>query len=510
MAFNVDHLLNTNSIPSQEQRNNLQKFILQLDETILNTDEDISGINEQILAMQAKILVLQTRRTQLSQQRRCYSSLLSPVRCLPIEIFGKIFVYATHDCPKHVLNLSAVCQLWRDAALRTPMLWSTLELGHHTTRRKMMNHINSWIERARSYPLSLVVRKQDDCLDPVHSVLSLTTKHQWKSITLDSGDKSILSILQDLEFSNLESFSLAAHFYSELSLPDALRNAPKLKTLSLYIIYPVVRYDTLPFPWRQLTSLTIRLWNQINPSVGVDILQACVNLEEFIIDGDCDGLGSNDSESITLNNLRKLHTHCMGNMFLLSLKTPSIQDFALKARGLKFLSYTNGVHDYIKKNGSTLLKLSNARSHSRLLESIPNLRSLVELKLYDNDYNTDGSIKTYEILRSLVIKPEMDPSTIPLPRLEALEIICQATEENQRMFMKVIDSRWWSDEEENARQKQEQRSLSRIKRSVLMNVRTELNMFCRDDVDILRAQGMSIEYLTPFDGMDKDDSYTSL
>jgi hypothetical protein len=107
----------------------------------------------------------------------------------------------------------------------------------------------------------------------------------------------------------------------------------------------------------------------------------------------------------------------------------------------------------------------------------------------------------HKILRSLVVNPEMDPSTIPLPRLEALEIICHATEKNQRMFMKVIESRWWSDEEENARQKQGQRLLSRIKRSAFMNVRVELNMFCRDDVDILRAKGMSIEYLAPFDGM---------
>ena len=73
------------------------------------------------------------------------------------------------------------------------------------------------------------------------------------------------------------------------------------------------------------------------------------------------------------------------------------------------------------------------------------------------------------------------------------------------MFMKVIDCRWWSDEEENARQKQGQRSLSRIKRSVLLHVHTEMNMFCRDDVDILRAQGLIIEYLAPFDGMDNDD-----
>jgi hypothetical protein len=84
----------------------------------------------------------------------------------------------------------------------------------------------------------------------------------------------------------------------------------------------------------------------------------------------------------------------------------------------------------------------------------------------------------YEILSSFVVKPEMDPSTIPLPRLESLEVICSATEMNERMFMKVIHSRWWSDEEEDVRQKQGQRSLSRIKRSesVLLDVHTEFNM----------------------------------
>jgi hypothetical protein len=185
-------MLNTNSTP-------------QLDEAIMNIDEDISGIDEQILA-------LQTRRTGLVQQRKRYSNLLSPVCCLPVEIFGEIFVYATRDLPRHVLNISAVCQFWRDLALSTPMLWSTLKLGHHRTRRNMDNHINSWIERAHSYPLSLVVRTRSGFLDPVYSVLSnsLISKHQLKSITLD-GIKSATLILKELESSNLEmleSFSI--------------------------------------------------------------------------------------------------------------------------------------------------------------------------------------------------------------------------------------------------------------------------------------------------------------
>ena len=139
----------------------------------------------------------------------------------------------------------------------------------------------------------------------------------------------------------------------------------------------------------------------------MDILRACVNLEEFIMDSyHDDGDGSNDS--ITLNYLRKLHTQGIGERLLLSLNTPSIQDLAMKESWQKYFR-DKAFYEYIKKIGSTLLKLSIAPSHSRFVESIPYLRSLVELKLYDNNYDDDGSIKRYEILSSLVVDPGNGP-----------------------------------------------------------------------------------------------------
>ena len=189
----------------------------------------------------------------------------------------------------------------------------------------MNNYIDSWVERAHSYPLSLVIsyRRQHGFLNPVYSVRvqTLITEHQFILITLDSDDTSISSILEDLERSNfemLESFSLATRFYSKSSPPDALRYASKLRTLSLCAIYPIT-FNALPIPWRQLTSLTIAFWEYIkcNPDVSVDILRACVNLEEFIINGNCDGMETNASDLITLNHLRKLHTYCRYSMFLL-------------------------------------------------------------------------------------------------------------------------------------------------------------------------------------------------
>ena len=348
MAFNVDHLLNTNSTPSEEQRKSLQNVILQLNEAILNNDKAISRIKHKTRGRQAKVLVLQTKRTELIQQRRCYSSLLSPVRCLPFENFGKIFAYAICDRPRHVLNLSAVCQLWRYAALGTPILWSTIELGHHRTIRNLDNYIDSWIERAHSYPLTLVIKKQDGFLDPVYGVRTFIAKHQWKSITLDSDDTSILSIVKELEFSNLEvleSFSLSLRLYFGLSsnFPDALRYAPKLKALNLSLHHDVT-FDTLPFPWRQLTSLSMTLssWGQFYRNINLDILKTCVNLEELIIDGSIDGnydiSGSNDS--IALNYLRKLHTRCLRNKFLLFLNTLLFRSLLLIISPTKMASMT--------------------------------------------------------------------------------------------------------------------------------------------------------------------------
>ena len=489
MEFNVDHLLNTNSTPSQMQRNFLQNFIVQLD--------------EQILDMQSKILVLQTSCSQLLQQRKCYSRLLSPLRSLPIEIFGEIFMYATRDSPRHVLNLSAVCQLWRDAALRTPALWSTLELVDYKSKYNMDSHTDSWIKRALSYPLSLVIRHHDGFLNPVNTARTVLTNHKCRSITLD-GDKGILSILKELQFADLEmleSFSLLSQVpdSSELSIPDALRYAPKLKTLVLHAYHSA--FDMLPFPWRQLTSLII--WF-MDIDMAADILRACVNLEQLIIKyGDTDISRLNDS--ITLNYLRKLHTSSTYNEFLPFLETPSIQDFSIKTSGC---IYDSGVYRFIENNGSTLLKLSIHFCETELLDVIPCLRSLLELELYDKHCQCGEEI--HDILSSLVVKSKMDYSTIPLPRLEALEIICHANEDIQRMFMKVIGSRCWSDEEENVRRKQGVRSLSRIKRFVLSYVSAvPANTLSGDDMDFLREQGMSIEYLAPFDGMDEDDFYAT-
>ena len=60
-------------------------------------------------------------------------------------------------------------------------------------------------------------------------------------------------------------------------------------------------------------------------------------------------------------------------MFLLSLKTPSIQDFATEEGGMKYLSYKNGVYDreYLVKGMAWLC--SNPLS-------LHTYRSLVELK----------------------------------------------------------------------------------------------------------------------------------
>ena len=58
-------------------------------------------------------------------------------------------------------------------------------------------------------------------------------------------------------------------------------------------------------------------------------------------------------------------------------------------------------------------------------------------------------------------------------------------------------------------QERQQRSLSRLSRCVLWNVYAELNMFCGDDVDFLREQGLCVEHLAPFEKVDEDYFYTS-
>ncbi|KAK0190118.1 hypothetical protein F5146DRAFT_652396 [Armillaria mellea] len=97
--------------------------------------------------------------------------MVAPIWTLPVEILAEIFILAV-DHRHSVDNLqsiprvvSRVCHLWRNVALSTSMLWSTLYIDDTTRRHDdpfPTELLQMYLERSKQQPLSLSVNSFRD------------------------------------------------------------------------------------------------------------------------------------------------------------------------------------------------------------------------------------------------------------------------------------------------------------------------------------------------------------
>ncbi|KAJ7766736.1 hypothetical protein B0H16DRAFT_371824 [Mycena metata] len=192
-----------------------------------------------------------------------------PGPIFPPEILGEIFIHCLEGadpvfpCPESApLLLCRICRRWRDVALSTPALWSSVFLdldkladpgcydasSSYTVSRQ-------WLDNARAIPLSLGLADiveghapNDQLKSLVAFVLSLS--HQWRSLELELEAPSILAKSAFRDFKGavplLEKLSISTyHRAIRITFPTA----PKLRELS------VTTYNSkIQVPWPQLLT----------------------------------------------------------------------------------------------------------------------------------------------------------------------------------------------------------------------------------------------------------------
>ncbi|KAJ7129207.1 hypothetical protein C8R44DRAFT_776154 [Mycena epipterygia] len=152
----------------------LRRRLLQLDAQIL----------------EQKLVLHKLEQTRLEVERKLIATATFPVVQLPVEIATKIFLQClpapedkvTYDMKTHMrpfepqapLALASVCWRWRDIALSTAGLWSTIRYDLSYPIRLpveapevMERYIKRWLDRAVSQPLSIFfyLRGEDECKD---------------------------------------------------------------------------------------------------------------------------------------------------------------------------------------------------------------------------------------------------------------------------------------------------------------------------------------------------------
>lgn len=154
MDASIRHLIPNNVLPSKYEAESVSSLLA----------ADISEVER----LNTLISSLLSERDMLNARIESYRSILSPIRMLPLDILGEIFVRCLPEhnpvmCRKEApLVLGRVCSLWRSLSLHLPVLWAGLHVVIPSTQYVqrlafVIEGIETWLGRSGSLPLSLSV-----------------------------------------------------------------------------------------------------------------------------------------------------------------------------------------------------------------------------------------------------------------------------------------------------------------------------------------------------------------
>ncbi|KAK1220863.1 hypothetical protein PQX77_016342 [Marasmius sp. AFHP31] len=157
------HVLNTNHVPTSEERDELRDLIRAPEEQLQKLDEEISRLH--------------ARRQALQQFIDLHRSLLSPARRVPVDVWRSIFTECLPDnelglcfrtTKEAPLLLTSVCRSWRETALSTPTLWRSIHIylpvphwphdsngSYISALRDRKERLKGWLDRSGALPLTI-------------------------------------------------------------------------------------------------------------------------------------------------------------------------------------------------------------------------------------------------------------------------------------------------------------------------------------------------------------------
>ncbi|KAJ6566428.1 hypothetical protein B0H19DRAFT_1374005, partial [Mycena capillaripes] len=244
-----------------------------------------------ILRQKASFDALEKKRQALEVE---LGRIVYPVMNLPPENFSKIFV----DClPSHgrvrpspataPLSLAQICQHWREIALSSCKLWSSLDLlsnerwipaadAAQSPQYGALLLLETWFARAKGHPLSVTIRSPHMQIPPAIISLMSSAAGQLYSLELDLSREDFRSFGQDgITFPILKRLAI---FSDDSSVEDGIHriceNAPFLSELRMD------RSGVIAHVYPSLTRIELR---KISFSGLLEIMNLCSRLRYLTV-----------------------------------------------------------------------------------------------------------------------------------------------------------------------------------------------------------------------------------
>lgn len=272
----VPHLLNNNHPPSTLERERSRALADGIHISLIHIDDEISRIRDTLSALQSRQDALQKYHVQ-------HVAVLSPMRTLPPEILGEIFIASlpkewkhnpdllqTRGSPfrKAVLLPGRICQYWRNVALATPGLWSAISVD--LRKRFDAQLMKSWLRRSAQLPIMIKMEgmlSASDFRSKEAADMLCAHSHHCRELDLQAPLSAGMRRISECQYPMLRTLDLSLHG-DDISW-DLSTSAPQLRIVSVTRLVNVhssnQHWNRIPsLPWFQLTHLSLMLTNTTN------------------------------------------------------------------------------------------------------------------------------------------------------------------------------------------------------------------------------------------------------
>ncbi|KAL0564759.1 hypothetical protein V5O48_017278 [Marasmius crinis-equi] len=423
-------------------------------------------------------MLLESKQAGLEKAMKKYRTLLSPIHRLPSEVLLEIFQHCCHtntlsdpQVPP-ALALSRVCGRWRDIAVSSPRLWSSITISQfrsrdkveHSRRQRMTTCLTRlFLERSKNAPLKLKLRfpwdpsEVDYSNGMVMDLLGAQSK-RWEELTIDETELYASSAAGDIDLPILKRLTLLTESPDSMSsslILDRFAHCPALTSLCTDVALTAHR---LSLPWANIRTLTLQ-----GCADGEDqlfILSLCSSSVQRLtfVDVETNDWGSWEGDRILADMVTSLSLQAdpwsdvdTSVVQHLTLSRLSSVDIGTKLHDQpnpfsRFARSDESVHleELIQRSSCTITSLRLQSTMLTDVQVLSLLRLMPRLKDLDiGEYISEANnrVITHQFSNHLLVDPE-DRRAPLVPHLTELKLSIHLNGLDQQALAEALKSRW--------------------------------------------------------------------
>ncbi|KAJ7883990.1 hypothetical protein B0H13DRAFT_1721179 [Mycena leptocephala] len=396
MVTPFQEILHTNAVPSDAECQRIR-------ELLVGPRREAAELSDEIERLQGLIHHLTEKRAHLNDFIDAHAALISPVRRLPEDVVAEIFAAslpsdrnAIMSGAKSPLLLCHVCKAWRNLALLTPFLWTSLHIVAPTDPSRVQQldeAAESWLSRSGVLPLSISLvgpgktPAKWDCSVLLGTLIRYASR--WKKLRIKFNSHrgfKPLAVLTLFDVPILETIVIEG-FLPERRHPVDWDAVSFLRTTSLRRVALVGVHGFFPFllPWNRLRHLFLGQENAswLTAAEALDMLRQSPNLEKCSLPLMAHAGNGPLPLACRMEHLRQLSIVDMSgaNVFFENLDTPNLQTLEYMAQNFYMSPFTPWLASarHLQCLGLHVANIIELRADTiiELLRVVPALRELI-------------------------------------------------------------------------------------------------------------------------------------